>query len=297
MIISARTRRTLISTIAAAVIAGGMLIATPSAYAAESVVAHSVTAPKAAVLKTTPTPTISGTVAVGSALTGKPGTWGNGVKLKYQWFAGGVAIKGATLTKFTLTKAQVGKKITVRVTGSKTGYTSVSKTSAATKAVPAVASKPAPLRTLKTGAVTISGTSAAGQKLTAKPGTWTSATTLKYQWFVAGKAVSKATAKTYVVRPTDVDRAITVKVTGSKSGYATKTIASPATKKVTGKVYANCAAMNKDYPSGIRKSSAKGDVKSGVLKPFVGKPFVSNALYAKQSIARDRDRDGIMCER
>lgn len=136
-----------------------------------------------------------------------------------------------------------------------------------------------------------------GQKLTAKAGTWTSGTALKYQWYVGGAAVSKATSSMYTVRPVGVDRAITVKVTGSKTGYGTKTAGSASTKKVTGKLYANCAALNKDYPDGIRKTGIKGDKKSGVLKPFKGTPFASDALNAKQSIARDADRDVIMCER
>lgn len=295
MTLSARTRRSVLSAIVAASLAGGLLMAAPAASAADNNTVASIAVVKSAVFKTQPVPTISGTVAVGKTLTAKAGSWGTGVTLKYQWMANGTSIKGATSSTFALTKSQVGKTITVRVTASKTGYTTASKTSAATKAVPSTTTPQ--LKTLKAGTVTISGTPTVGQKLTAKPGTWTSGTTLKYQWYVAGKAVSKATASTYVVRPLDVDRTVTVKVTGSKSGYTSKTIASSATKKATGKVYANCAAMNKDYPSGVRKLSTRGDKKGGVLKPFSGTPFASDTLYAKQSIARDGDRDGIMCER
>ncbi|MCL2544099.1 MAG: hypothetical protein FWD85_02870 [Microbacteriaceae bacterium] len=84
---------------------------------------------------TAPTPKISGTVKRGYTLTATPGTWTSGTKLAYQWKANGAAIKGATGHTFKLTSAQAGKRITVTVTGSQTGYTTVAKTSAATGAV------------------------------------------------------------------------------------------------------------------------------------------------------------------
>jgi uncharacterized protein YdbL (DUF1318 family) len=85
---------------------------------------------------TAPTPTITGTKAVGSTLTAVPGTWGPApVTLAYQWYRSGVAISGATASTFALTTLDRGKTMTVRVTGTKTGYTSVAKTSAATTAI------------------------------------------------------------------------------------------------------------------------------------------------------------------
>lgn len=85
---------------------------------------------------TAPTPTISGTRTVGSALTAVPGTWGPApVTLSYQWFRAGVAITGATASTYALTTTDRGKTLTVRITGTKTGYTSAAKTSAATAAI------------------------------------------------------------------------------------------------------------------------------------------------------------------
>lgn len=81
-------------------------------------------------------PAITGTAEVGESLTVSNGTFtGDAViTYAYQWFAGGVAIPGATANSFTLTSAQLGKVITARVTatnasGSASGY------SAATTAV------------------------------------------------------------------------------------------------------------------------------------------------------------------
>lgn len=87
-------------------------------------------------LSPAPVPTITGTAKVGSTLTAKPGTWGPApVTLKYQWKANGTAISGATKTTLKLPSSVKGKKITVTVTGSKTGYISAIRTSKATTAV------------------------------------------------------------------------------------------------------------------------------------------------------------------
>ena len=83
-----------------------------------------------------PTPTITGTAKVGSVLTAHPGTWApSPVTLTYQWKANGANISGATGTTYAVVAGNVGKKITVTVTGTKTGYTTTAKTSTATAAV------------------------------------------------------------------------------------------------------------------------------------------------------------------
>jgi hypothetical protein len=81
------------------------------------------------------TPTIRGTARVGATLTAVPGAWTSGAKLTRQWFADGVAIRGATGATFTPTAAQRGKKITVTVTGTLPGYAAKSLTSTSTAAV------------------------------------------------------------------------------------------------------------------------------------------------------------------
>ncbi|MDR0504896.1 MAG: carboxypeptidase-like regulatory domain-containing protein, partial [Bifidobacteriaceae bacterium] len=75
-------------------------------------------------LTKTPKPSISGKAKVGKTLTAKAGTWQTGVTKAYQWFANGKAIKGATKAKLKLTKKLSGKRITVKVTGSLSGYVS-----------------------------------------------------------------------------------------------------------------------------------------------------------------------------
>lgn len=178
------------------------------------------------VLTATPTPTISGTVRVGQTLTAKSGTWLPApVTLKYQWSRAGKAITGATASSYKLVAADAGKTLTVKVSGAKSGFTTVGKTSAATAVVTNVlTATPTPK---------IAGTVKVGQKLTAKPGTWAPATvTLKYQWLRAGKVISGATASTYKLVTADAGKTLTLKVTGSKTGFVSVAKTSAATVKV-----------------------------------------------------------------
>jgi hypothetical protein len=91
-------------------------------------------------------PKISGTVRVASTLkVSDYGTWKpTPSSWRYRWKANGVAITGATSSSFKLTKAQHGKKITVRVTAVRKGFYRSSRTSAATTTVawPVGVSKP-----------------------------------------------------------------------------------------------------------------------------------------------------------
>jgi hypothetical protein len=72
---------------------------------------------------------------VGRTLTARPGTWTAGTSFAYAWFADGVAIKGQTAKKLVLTRAMKGKRVTVKVTGTRPGYAGATRTSARTAAV------------------------------------------------------------------------------------------------------------------------------------------------------------------
>jgi hypothetical protein len=87
-------------------------------------------------LTSTPTPTISGTVKVGYTVKVAVGTWGPGtVSKKLQWYVSGVAVPGATGTSFTVRPGDAYRAITVKVSGSKAGYTTVTRASSAKTAV------------------------------------------------------------------------------------------------------------------------------------------------------------------
>ena len=157
-----------------------------------------------------------------------PAAWGPApVTLAYLWKANGASISGATAATYTLSAGLVGKKITVTVTGTKTGYPTLAKTSAATATVIAGTLSPTPTPT-------ISGSAKVGYTLTAHPGTWgPPPVTTHYQWRANGAAISGATATTYPVAPAYLGKKIhPVTVTGTKTGYPTRAKTSAATATV-----------------------------------------------------------------
>ena len=80
-----------------------------------------------------PLPKISGTAKSLSTLTAVPGSWGPAaVSLTYQWYRSHIAIFGATSATYKVRSGDVGRTITVKVTGSKSGYTRGSRTSTGT---------------------------------------------------------------------------------------------------------------------------------------------------------------------
>ncbi len=83
-----------------------------------------------------PVPVISGKAKVGAVLKAKPGAWSpKPTSFKYQWYRSGKAIPKATKSSYKLVKADAGKTIKVKVTGVKSGYPKLSKTSKPTKKV------------------------------------------------------------------------------------------------------------------------------------------------------------------
>ena len=172
-----------------------------------------------------PVPTISGTAAVGEALRAVPGTWTSGTTLRYQWLADGTRIAGATSSSLVLAPAHRGKRISVQVTGTLAGHPQVVRTSAATPSVAAGA--------LRTATPAVVGAATVGRTLTARPGSWGPApVTLAYRWYADGSAIRGATSSSYRLAPAQAGKRITVRVTGTRTGYATTSVVSRATAKV-----------------------------------------------------------------
>ncbi len=167
----------------------------------------------------TPDPTVSGTAKIGQTLTASAGTWKpTPAKLTYQWLRGGKAISGATKSSYTVLVDDAGAKLSVAVTGSKDGYTSVTTTSDATSAVSGTVSGSTPK---------ISGTATVDSTLKASAGTWgPSGVKLAYQWYRGADAIDGATATSYKVTAQDSGKQLSVRVTGSLDGYAAVTKAS-----------------------------------------------------------------------
>lgn len=174
------------------------------------------------------TPTISGPATVGQTLTAATGAWTPAsVGFTYQWLRNGIAIGGATVSQFTLTRADLGAVIAVAVTGMATGFAPVSITSDPTAAVgtPIVSS----------AIPTVTGTIHVGGTLTAQPGNWGPApVSLSYQWSRDGIWIHGANRPGYQLMDRDAGHTLTVTVTGSKRGFASSSVTSAPTTLVTG---------------------------------------------------------------
>ena len=196
---------------------------TITGYAAVETISATVSATNAT-LSTTPIPSVTGGTSVGNTLTALPGTWNAGVALAYQWLRDGANISGATNASYSIQPTDLGHALSVRVTGSLAGYTTVAKTSNSTASIVAavLTSTPVP---------TTSGTAKVASTLTAAPGTWDAGVKLAYQWLRDGAIISGATSPTYSTQAADLGRKLTVRVTGSLAGFVTveKTSAETAT--------------------------------------------------------------------
>lgn len=171
------------------------------------------------------TPTISGTLRVGTTLRATPGRWTAGTRLSYQWLRNGAAIKGATSNRYTITAADRGKRISVRVTGTLAGHTTTQLTSVGSAIAAGQLTGPRPR---------ITGTPRQGRKLTVKVGAWRpKPVTLKYRWLRNGKPIKGATALRYRLTAKDRGNRISVKVTVTKAGWTTRSLTSARTKKIT----------------------------------------------------------------
>ncbi|WP_157537347.1 hypothetical protein [Nocardioides sp. Root190] len=172
-------------------------------------------------------PTIAGTARVGVRLQASRGTWAPADgQYTYQWLADSKAISGATATTFTPGAAQLGRRITVRVTAVRAGYT---RTSAVSGSTPVV----------RAGTITgltrptVSGTARTKKKLTATAGTWTpSGLAFGYQWMRDGRAVKGATGRTYLLPGSAKGHVYSVRVTARRSGYTATIQTSRASARV-----------------------------------------------------------------
>ncbi|BEL05499.1 hypothetical protein Q0Z83_036900 [Actinoplanes sichuanensis] len=75
---------------------------------------------------------------------------------------------------------------------------------------------------------------------------------------------------------------------------ATGTIVAVSPAEAAAKRYANCAALNKVYKHGVGLKGAKDKVR-GKTKPVT--TFTRNNAVYKANKSRDRDKDGIACEK
>jgi hypothetical protein len=187
-------------------------------------------APTAAVAKgtlaLTPTPTVIGTPRFGQTLTAGPGTWDPGVTFTYQWLADGIPVAGAVGSGYLLKVSDVGRSIVVFVTGSRAGYSSVTRISGGTTAVAA-----APLADTQC-VVKVTGKAKVGKKLTTSVSGCPAGATLHYSWYAGSKLIAGADQARLTLKKKQLGKKIQVLVSVSVPGYLTVIRPSDPTGKV-----------------------------------------------------------------
>lgn len=159
-------------------------------------------------------PSISGTPAVGETLTGNPGTWEGTTQTHLSWFRDGAQISGATSSQYTLTPADVGARISLRVLAQRLGFENGTMFSDPVGPIDK-GQAPTPADVL-----VIAGTPEVGEELSVEPSTWSIGdTTSTFQWFRDGAAIDGATTATYELVPTDFDTEVFVRETATHAGY------------------------------------------------------------------------------
>jgi hypothetical protein len=179
-------------------------------------------------------PTISGTAQEGQTLTGSAGTWTNSpTKFDYSWRrcnqngSNCDGIGGAHGTTYTLTSADIGKRIRFRVKASNADGSR--KAESDPTAVVRAAAKPG-----SSSPPTISGTAAEGSTLNGSKGSWThSPSSFDYAWLRCDRngnncgAISGARGASYVLTSADVGSTVRFRVTATNSEGSTTATSVP----------------------------------------------------------------------
>jgi hypothetical protein len=163
-------------------------------------------------IKSASKPTIGGVLKVGETLSASPNQWDNGVTFSYQWARNGLAILGATSATYPLTIADAGSTISLQATGSKPGYTTVSKISEPMAI---------PLATMLSSTPKIAGTAKVGSTLKAVTSSWVSGSKVSYKWLANGLAVKGETSSSLKLTAALKGKKISVSVSQTASGYST----------------------------------------------------------------------------
>jgi hypothetical protein len=157
-------------------------------------------------------PQITGTARVGETLAINPGTWSPTPGFSYQWYSNGSAISKATKSTLVVPSSALGRRISVRLVGTSSGYTSVTRLSNST----AVVSE----GTMTAGSITFSSPVQVGKPVKANLSGWATGATFTYQWSDGFGPIYGATKSSYTPRSDQRNDALYVEVTASKAGFA-----------------------------------------------------------------------------
>jgi hypothetical protein len=206
---------------------------------------NSVAANKALVSST---PTISGFLASGQILSAQPGKWTSGSTFKFQWLREGIPIPRATTKLYKISDDDLGQRLSVKVTGSKKGFKTTSKTSKQTNFVGIISVQMNP---------SISGVPSVGAPLVADPGVYDpQPREFSFQWLKNGVDIPLATTNTYIPSDQDYGAAFSVRVTAARVGFQSIVLTSEPTTKLL------FPSVNNQLPSVNYSSLTNGSVLS-----------------------------------
>ena len=253
-------------------------------------------APPPANTPATGAPTITGAAQVGETLTaGATGIAdGDGLDsatFSYQWLADDAEINGATANSYTLTDAEAGKAIKVRVSFTDDAGNDEQLTSAVTGAV---AAAPSPPNTPATGLPTITGTAQVGETLTAdttgiSDDDGLDNAAFAYQWLADDAEINSATASSYTLVAADAGKAIKVRVSFTDDAGNDEQL----TSAVTGAVAAAPSPPNTPatgLPT-ITGAAQVGETLTADTTGISDDDGLDNAAFAYQWLADDAEID------
>lgn len=154
---------------------------------------------------------ITGATTVGSVLTANAAFSTTPDTTTYQWYRAGVAISGATGSTYTLVSADNANTISVTITGTKAGFTTLTTTSPSTVAVTTPGSINYADNFNRTSTTTLGTTSTGGATWTALAGTWGTDGAAAYN-------IGNTTGALAVVDSTHSDHTAQVTVSTADSG-------------------------------------------------------------------------------
>lgn len=159
-----------------------------------------------------PIPRVQGTGEMGSTLSVQTGTWDSGVTLAFQWFRDDSPIVGSTGASYQVSSGDVGHAVSVSVTGTLSGYATVTRSSAKFQVAPLGEMTLKPTYAIGDYAV-------AGEIVQAQRGVWDDGVGLEFQWLRNGMPILGEQQIYYTPSQNDIDQTIQLKVIARKKGF------------------------------------------------------------------------------
>ncbi|HEX6151479.1 CHAP domain-containing protein [Nocardioides sp.] len=158
-------------------------------------------------------PTVTGSPAVGQALTLDPGRWKPSPTLEVQWRSGNRPIPGATGLTFTPTPEQLWTRLSVRVAAAARGYRPA-------KAITEQTVRVARGTMTATSMPSLSGTARVGEQLTVSGGSASpTADSSLVRWYADGQRLAGATGERLALTPALRGREISAVVVLRRDAY------------------------------------------------------------------------------